>query len=88
MGCQLGERNRNLSSISFFYISIYRCPYFAFDFLLQLFLFVFVFFQVEIGAAGHRQLLDQSFHLLFLLLFLLHLQLLVLPPVIDDTLWS
>lgn len=62
--------------------------YFAFYFILKLFLLLFVFLQVEVGATGHGQLLDQPFHLSFLFLFLLHFQLLVLPPVIDDTLWS
>lgn len=40
---------------------VYFCSHsthFAFYFVLQLLLFLFVFLQVEVGAAGHRQLLD------------------------------
>ena len=86
---QDGVRNKGLKLKELFTIHFVLCPaYFALELFLQLFLFLFVFFQVEVRAAGHRQLLDQSFHLFLLLLLLLHLQLLVLPPVIDHTLWS
>ena len=56
------------------------------DLVFQLLLLLLVVLRVEVWAAGHGQLLDQPLHLLLLLLPLLHLQLLVFPPVVDHAL--
>lgn len=58
------------------------------DLLLEVLLFLLLLLFIQVGPAGHWQLLDQPFHLPALLLPLLCLQLFEAAPVIDHTFWT
>ena len=58
------------------------------DLLLEVLLFLLLLLFVQMGPAGHWELLDQPFHLPTLLLPLLSLQLFEAAPVIDHPLWT
>lgn len=73
---------------SFWGKSLGAANYLPTDLLLEVLLFLLLLLFIQMGPAGHWQLLDQPFHLPALLLPLLCLQLFEAAPVIDHTFWT